>query len=93
MVVASSGPYAEAFFVFKKKKKQLGRGDFLNKFFVLLNMGPYGSENFKTLLLLQITAESFQLFLNFLSNGPHKTTFAIFEILKIEILTNFIRFR
>ncbi len=23
-------------------------------------MGPYGSENFKTLLLLQITAESFQ---------------------------------
>ncbi len=31
--------------------------------------------------------------LNFLPNGPHKTTFGIFEILKIEILTNFIRFR
>ncbi len=36
--------------------------------------------------------KAFKLFLNFLSNGPHKTTFAIFEILKIEILTNFIRF-
>ncbi len=35
----------------------------------------------------------FKLFLNFLPNDPHKTTFGIFEILKIEILTNFIRFR
>ncbi len=26
-----------------------------------------------------------KLFLNFLSNGPHKTTFGIFEILEIEI--------
>ncbi len=56
-------------------------------------MGPYGSKNFKTLLLLQIAAESFQPFLNFLPNGPHKSMFGIFEILKIEILTNFIRFR
>ncbi len=35
----------------------------------------------------------FKLFLNFLPNGPHKTVFGIFEILKIEILTNFISFR
>ncbi len=35
----------------------------------------------------------FKLFLNFLPNGRHKTMFGIFEILKIEILTNFIRFR
>ncbi len=35
----------------------------------------------------------FKLFLNILPNGPHKTMFGIFEILKIEILTNFIRFR
>ncbi len=34
----------------------------------------------------------FKLFLNFLPNGPHKSMFGIFEILKIEILTNFIRF-
>ncbi len=35
----------------------------------------------------------FKLFLNFLPNGHHKTTFGIFENLKIEILTNFIPFR
>ena len=29
----------------------------------------------------------FKLFLSFLLNGPHKTTFGIFEILKIEIST------
>ena len=52
-------------------------------------MGPYGSTYFKTLLLLQIAAETF---LNFLSNGPHKTAFAIFEILKIKILTIFFIF-
>ncbi len=40
-------------------------------------MGPYGSENLKT-LLLQIAAESFQNFLKFLPNGPHKTMFGIF---------------
>ncbi len=34
----------------------------------------------------------FKLFLNFLPNGPHKNRWGIFEILKIEILTNFIRF-
>ncbi len=56
-------------------------------------MGLCGSENVKTLLILQIAAESFQTFLNFLPDGPHKTTFGIFEILKIKILTNFIRFR
>ncbi len=37
--------------------------------------------------------EVFKLFLNFRPNGSHNTTFGIFEILKIEILTNFIRFR
>ena len=30
-------------------------------------MGPYGSENFKTLLLLQIVVESFQTFPEFSS--------------------------
>ncbi len=44
---------------------------FLRVFFIFVNMGPYESENYKTLLLLQITAESFQIFLNFLPNGPH----------------------
>ncbi len=31
----------------------------------------------------------FKLLLNFLPNGPHKTTFGIFEILEIEILMIF----
>ena len=30
--------------------------------------------------------KGFKLFLNILPNGPHKNTFVIFEILKIEIL-------
>ncbi len=30
--------------------------------------------------------KAFKHFLNFLPNGPHKTLFGIFEILKIEIL-------
>ncbi len=34
----------------------------------------------------------FELFLNLLPNGPHKYTFGIFEILKIEILTFFFVF-
>ncbi len=35
--------------------------------FYFVNMGPYGSKNFKTLLLLQIAAESFQTFPEFSS--------------------------
>ncbi len=56
-------------------------------------MRPCGSENFKTLLRVQIEDESFQKFFKFLPNGPHKISFGIFEILKIEILTNVIHFR
>ncbi len=43
-------------------------------------MGPYGSENFKTLLLLQIAAKSFESSPDFPPNGPRKTMFGIFEI-------------
>ena len=48
-------------------------------FFVLLNMGPYGSQNFKTLLLLPISAESFQFFSEFSSIGPDKTTLGFLQ--------------
>ena len=52
-------------------------------------MGPYGGNNLKILLLLQIAAESFQTSPDFFSKGPHKNTFRIFEILKIDtFLTN-----
>ena len=53
LVVASPGPYF--FFIF------------IRIFVVFINMGPYGSENFKPLLLLQIAAESFQTFPEFSS--------------------------
>ena len=35
--------------------------------------------------------KAFKIFLNFLPNFPHKTTFGNSEILKIEILTNIFR--
>ena len=65
-------------------------GDFFRIFFVFVYMGPYGSENLKTLLQLATPQPNvFKLLLNFLPNGPHTTTFGIFEIMKIEILTLF----
>ncbi len=56
-------------------------------FFVFVNMGPYGSTNFKTLLLPQITFECFQLLLNFLFSGDHKGT--VLEILSLRFFTMF----
>ncbi len=42
-------------------------------------MGPNGSENVKTPLLLQIAAKRFKVVLNFPPNDPHKTTLGIFK--------------
>ncbi len=53
--------------------------------FVFFNMGPYGSKNFKTLLLLQIAAGSFQTSPDFFPSGPHKITFVIVEIWKFKL--------
>ncbi len=39
---------------------------------VFLNLGHYGSKNFKTILLLQIAAKTFQPVLDFPLNGPSK---------------------
>ncbi len=41
--------------------------DFLQIFFIFFNMRPYGSRNFKTLLLLQIATKSCQTFTKFSS--------------------------
>ena len=43
---------------------------FLRIFFAFVIMGPYESQNFKPLLILRLAAKRF---LNFLSDGPHKT--------------------
>ena len=57
-------------------------------------MRPYGSPDFKMLLLLQITTESFQFFSEFSSQCSMQNYFGDFflKIFKIEILTNFSRF-
>ncbi len=47
-------------------------------------MEPSGSENFKTLLLLQIATKAFKFILNLPPNGPPKTTLGVFEILNFE---------
>ncbi len=60
------------------KKKRIR--DFFTNSFVFVNTGPYGSQNFITLPLLQIRTEKFQTSPEFLPNGRHKYTFGIFEI-------------
>ncbi len=59
LAVASPGPYAQTlgflFFFYLIFLR-------FYVFFVFINMGPYGSQNFKTLLLPQITFESFPTF-------------------------------
>ncbi len=68
--------------------------DFLGIFFSFsLKWDPMGAQTSKCYSSLKSLSNPFKLFLNFLSNRPHKSMFGIFEILKIEILTNFIRFR
>ena len=53
-------------------------------FSILVNMGPCGSKNFKTLLLLQSQRKVFKLFLNFLPNGPHKLRLGFFTFWKLK---------
>ncbi len=90
LVVASPGPYAQTFFSFLKKKKFW---IFYKYFSFSLTWDPMGAKISKRYSSYKSQPKVFKLFLNFLPNGPHKRMFGIFEILKIEILTNFIRFR
>ncbi len=69
------GPHKTKFRIFKILKIEI-----LLILFAFVNMGPNGSENFKT-LLLQSQPKVFKLVLNFSPNGPHKTMFGFFEIL------------
>ncbi len=54
--------------------------DFLRIFFIFVNMGPYGSQNIKMLLLPQITFASFQTFSVISEWSSQKVLFWIFEI-------------
>ncbi len=90
-IVASPGPYPRRFLNLKKKCifKIFRISGFF--FFVFVNMGPYGSQNFK-MLLLQITFESFHFFL---LSGPQKSTVLDFWTLSLwffTILTFFVSF-
>ncbi len=68
----------------------LGAG---NKTLTGQNGDPLGAKISKRYSSYKSQPKVFKLFLNFLPNGPHKSMFGISEIWKIEILTNFIRFR
>ena len=83
-----NGPHKTAFGIFEILKIEI-----LMIFFVFLNMGPSGSQNFKTLLLLQNRRRKISNFFEiFFPMVLTKLRFGIFEILNIENLMNFIRF-
>ncbi len=65
---------------------------FFTKFFVFVNVGPYGSKNFKTLLLLQITFASFQTFSDFFLNGLQKRAVLYFWNFVFTIFRHFFSF-
>ncbi len=64
---------SDIFWIFEKRNSI-----FLRIFFVFVNMGPYGGKNFKTILLLQIAADSFQTFPEFSSQWSSQNTLGIF---------------
>ena len=58
-------------------------------FFVFVNMGPNGSEHFKTLnSSYKSHPKVLKLVLNLPSNGPHKTMFGVFESLSLRFSKN-----
>ncbi len=81
----------DGFWIFEKKNAFAKFSGFF--FSVFVNMRPYGRQNFKTLLLPQITFDSFQTFLNFLLSGPHKSSTVLdfwnFELLIFHDLFSF----
>ncbi len=81
-------PYAQVFFEFFEIFLE-GGGIFYEYFSLLLTWNSMGGKISKR----YSSYKSQLIFLNFLPNGPHLITVGIFEISKIDILTNFIRFR
>ncbi len=60
-VVASPGPYAQTFFFNFGNSFFFFFFDFLGFFFVFVNKEPYGSQNFKTLLVTAVAARQIRL--------------------------------
>ncbi len=65
----------DVFWIFEKKNA------FPILFFVFVNMGPYGSKQIKRCSSLKSLLNIFKPFLNFLLNGPHKST--VLDFLKL----------
>ncbi len=59
---------------------------------MFVNMEPNGSENFKTLLLLQVAAKRFQTSEFASKYSPHKTTLGRVEILSIRFFSEIFQF-
>ena len=78
------------FFEFTKKKKNIW-GIFYEYLSFSLTWDPMGAKVSKR-FPYKFQPKVFKLLLNFLPNGPNKSTFGAFEILKIEILTIFFVF-
>ncbi len=76
---------SDVFLIFEKKFFLI----FYEYFSFLLTWDPMGAEISKRYSSYKSQPKLFKHFLNFLPNGPHKSMFGIFEILKIEILMNF----
>ena len=72
-----NGPHKNLFGIFEILKIEI-----LMICFDFLKMGPYGRENFKMLLLLQIGAESFQTFSKFSSQWSSQNY--VWDFLKFE---------
>ena len=62
----------------------------VNDFFVVVNMGPYGSENLKTLLLLQILVKCFQTWNEFCSHWSSQNYVWPFLEIEFPIFSDFI---
>ena len=77
-----NGPHKNTFGIFEILKIEMLMFFF---FSFSLTRDPIGAKISKR-YSYKSQLKAFQLFLNFLPNGPHKTAVGIFEILKIEIL-------
>ncbi len=83
-----SGPDESTVFDFLKVEFLI----FQDFFFVFVNMGPHGSQNFNCYSSLKLLLKLINLFLNFLLSCPRKSTVWILEIFEFPIFIFFFYF-